>query len=327
MKCSTPCGINEVVTTQGEALCPRTSGAQRLAASTKLSPQPEYENPKPSQVLNALRHQRSCHQGPGPPKTRALFVLNALRHQRSCHFPWSSRRVSYSLRAQRLAASTKLSPAATRTTCVGVAGAQRLAASTKLSHRKSSAEQLDTIVLNALRHQRSCHPDRGGGGGGGAAGCSTPCGINEVVTPRLPSPVLLCPFSAQRLAASTKLSRRGDEPQFTTDSMCSTPCGINEVVTWPPAPRRRVRFHVLNALRHQRSCHHTYRVTWRAIPMCSTPCGINEVVTRRPLDNPISARVLNALRHQRSCHRVETRAIRAGRMCSTPCGINEVVTF
>ena len=158
-KCSTPCGINEVVTilpkvsaatvylcaqrlAASTKLSPLRSGrgfalecrAQRLAASTKLShAQPECENPKPSQVLNALRHQRSCHLVDVPYIViAALLVLNALRHQRSCHNR-SLMPAAFMVGAQRLAASTKLSHYSSSGIGRLATSAQRLAASTKLS--------------------------------------------------------------------------------------------------------------------------------------------------------------------------------------------------
>ena len=227
-------------------------------------------------VLNALRHQRSCHSQGGGAWGCYRSVLNALRHQRSCHVPLAgfildcifgcstpcgiNEVVTRGLvkarmkpsRAQRLAASTKLSREKSSNPLAPQPGAQRLAASTKLSRggrvrllifldvcstpcginevvtREGEWRSQPEIVLNALRHQRSCH----------WRGAQT--------TSRL--------ARAQRLAASTKLSPDSIVPRNPSVIWCSTPCGINEVVT-RFLGRRPASRGVLNALRHQRSCH------------------------------------------------------------------------
>ena len=81
-QCSTPCGINGILTsTVLNALRhqwnPHTaSGAQRLAASMESSRQVQTR-----QVLNALRHQWNPHQW----GATLRHVLNALRHQWNPH--------------------------------------------------------------------------------------------------------------------------------------------------------------------------------------------------------------------------------------------------
>ena len=208
LACSTPCGINEVVTGSGRRSIRFRRSAQRLAASTKLSlSNPGRRRRLPPLVLNALRHQRSCHWFHRPIIQKARWLCSTpcginevvtialacrLSMMIQCSTPCGINEVvtaasaatwsRYSARAQRLAASTKLSPFAKPRFSRRRKRAQRLAASTKLSHQSAKACEAGTIVvLNALRHQRSCHwkaflsvPH--------SARCSTPCGINEVVT-------------------------------------------------------------------------------------------------------------------------------------------------
>ena len=205
-------------------------------------------------MLNALRHQRSCHASVLRSHSRFhRSVLNALRHQRSCHneraFAWS-----------------------------GHLCAQRLAASTKLSLPGSTRPPPASAVLNALRHQRSCHVKVNTDTSMATPMCSTPCGINEVVT--------LQRRNAQHGGHVLNALRH--------QRSCHEQHPANDTG----------RHQVLNALRHQRSCHGKGRNLWRLERwMCSTPCGINEVVTRAVVERSRSLQlVLNALRHQRSCH-------------------------
>ena len=134
--CSTPCGINEVVTVpRGKYRSSSRKGAQRLAASTKLS------------LAGCPCYSTCARRG-----------------------------------AQRLAASTKLSPPMSHFVAQATSCAQRLAASTKLSRAGWLVLSFGlSVVLNALRHQRSCHIYDDSGSTHHTQ-CSTPCGINEVVT-------------------------------------------------------------------------------------------------------------------------------------------------
>ena len=184
-QCSTPCGINEVVTCPSRIGGCRDRRAQRLAASTKLSQRQRAGSVQKRGVLNALRHQRSCHltrAGPAPARLSGcstpcginevvtagqmgrrsvLPVLNALRHQRSCHRPGPPR-ATQGRCAQRLAASTKLSHQIfSSRDSFAPRCAQRLAASTKLSrksirstHRRgSSAQRLAASTKLSLRRR------------------------------------------------------------------------------------------------------------------------------------------------------------------------------
>ena len=156
--CSTPFGIYGIVTIAREVSRGRSVSAQRLSASTELSHR---------------RHNLHLH--------RARVVLNAFRHLRNCHLAARSARCSsvhlcstpfgiygivtksgHSIRpstrcAQRLSASTELSPASCSEECDTLVCAQRLSASTELS-----LEQL--IVCPVL------------------VKCSTPFGIYGIVT-------------------------------------------------------------------------------------------------------------------------------------------------
>ena len=142
---------------------------------------------------------------------------------------------------------------------------------------RGCSRQSPHLVLNAFRHQRTVHPiewtfDEL------TRMCSTPFGINELFTG--------CVHAARRwrVVCSTPF---GINELFTLKSpspcrvggWCSTPFGINELFTW---------------------------LAWHGMAadqMCSTPFGINELFTSRDLaDDSCSIRVLNAFRHQRTVH-------------------------
>ena len=206
--------------------------------------------------------------------------------------------------AQRLAASTKLSlfdeATINRRPC---ACAQRLAASTKLSQEADDESSLIQVLcstpcgINEVVTEWVVDPYTR------QPMCSTPCGINEVVTsisfrsiPRW--------IGAQRLAASTKLSLSAELDPDQTKCPCSTPCGINEVVTTAPRAAHPQNVPVLNALRHQRSCHLKLGWMLKASEKSAQRLAASTKLSHRL---PRAARVpaavvLNALRHQRSCH-------------------------
>ena len=117
VRCSTPCGITEVIT--GPAAAWTDSGrpcAQRLAASRRSSRVGSWNHRSSStpRVLNALRHHGGHHRSryrPSRNRAPASDVLNALRHHgghhahRDCCPTWIRR----SPGAQRLAASRRSS--------------------------------------------------------------------------------------------------------------------------------------------------------------------------------------------------------------------------
>ena len=271
-------------------------------------------------------------------------------------------------RAQRLAASTEEPRSRPPATCPAISGAQRLAASTeepldvglKFDGPITRAQRLaasteeppggpetgaeNTLVLNALRHQRKNHrsslvPSPC------VRTCSTPCGINGRTTSSThsQSPQPCC---AQRLAASTEEPRcRGHHPQQgmyacstpcgingrtttysytagTLVSKCSTPCGINGRTT----ARSGVFLIFLSPC--STPCGINGRTTRGVVPDdclgigCSTPCGINGRTTLRRPDVDEGLAVLNALRHQRKNHLSAKRQRKPIFPCSTPCGIN-----
>ena len=127
-ECSTPCGINGILTANGRGI--PVSGAQRLAASMESSP---------ARVGTTLTHRR---------------VLNALRHQWNPHSV--GRAPKKDLCAQRLAASMESSLQNTDSCCLP-SGAQRLAASMESSQDTAVWRYMAPCVLNALRHQWNPH--------------------------------------------------------------------------------------------------------------------------------------------------------------------------
>ena len=60
-RCSTPFGITEVLTTPDSGVDGRGVGAQRLSASQRFSPAPEFCVQRRPLVLNAFRHHRGSH--------------------------------------------------------------------------------------------------------------------------------------------------------------------------------------------------------------------------------------------------------------------------
>ena len=133
------------------------------------------------------------------------------------------------------------------------------------------------VVLNALRHQWNPHSHallflvaR--------CVCSTPCGINGILTLELYNGPIST-SSAQRLAASMESSHN------------------------PPARDGSGDQPVLNALRHQWNPHKSLDVEDTSTNGCSTPCGINGILThKRALIRFTQVPVLNALRHQWNPH-------------------------
>src|SRR5207253_2864109 len=87
------------------------------------------------------------------------------------------------------------------------------------------------IVLNALRHQWNPHDVICVNNGTGNT-CSTPCGINGILTVR-DRDYTYWNRCAQRLAASMESS---PSPAVFVEErlpdLCSTPCGINGILTW-----------------------------------------------------------------------------------------------
>src|SRR5262249_32373522 len=83
--CSTPCGINGILTFERTVRDHLASGAQRLSASIESSPIAPETPQAVLQVLNALRHQWNPHILPGTVPEMPLKVLNALRHKWNPH--------------------------------------------------------------------------------------------------------------------------------------------------------------------------------------------------------------------------------------------------
>ncbi len=137
---------------------------------------------------------------------------------------------------------------------VGISGAQRLSASQRWAHLAIDHRAGERRVLNAFRHHRGGHP-RPGWGRTGDEVCSTPFGITEVGTRRIPA-VLSIVSCAQRLSASQRWARAD-----------GTSTAIAEIV--------------LNAFRHHRGGHLPANPPLRSQSMCSTPFGITEVGTGR----------------------------------------------
>ena len=155
--------------------------------------------------------------------------------------------------------------------------------------------------------------------------CSTPCGINEMLTQAVELALEGGVTRAQRLAAPMECSPENSHAT-STRKVCSTPCGINGMLTVDGD------------------------IGWCGCSACSTPCGINGMLTSIPrspcgaefraqrlaasmecsqlvwsINHPVRA-VLNALRHQWNAHTF-TDYWRAGTvLCSTPCGINGMLT-
>ena len=154
-------------------------------------------------------------------------------------------------------------------------------------------------MLNALRHQWNHHirrrhdPRRG-------HRCSTPCGINGIITDVAELDFLVDTV----LNALRHQWNHHNGPNFVCGHhiVCSTPCGINGIIT--PARRR-------------------YR---RVQQLCSTPCGINGIITHHADWHGDATSVLNALRHQWNHHMVIAAEGACTHACSTPCGINGIIT-
>ena len=108
--CSTPFGIYGIVTLGNPRLALRiVPCAQRLSASTELSPADRGDRQRWTDVLNAFRHLRNCHNRherranrrrrcstpfgiygivtvlPPLRMSPVIEVLNAFRHLRNCH--------------------------------------------------------------------------------------------------------------------------------------------------------------------------------------------------------------------------------------------------
>ena len=105
-------------------------------------------------VLNAFRHQRKEHTEKSGRTTPVPDVLNAFRHQRKEHWKATWWQCTFTIRAQRLSASTEGT----------------------LFHRDRATT--NPQVLNAFRHQRKEHTSRSTATGRAVGGCSTPFGIN-----------------------------------------------------------------------------------------------------------------------------------------------------
>ena len=138
LRCSTPFGIYGIVTTDLCRIAQLWSSAQRLSASTELSPGSVGFEESLLKVLNAFRHLRNCHGLSGELAKAVSLVLNAFRHLRNCHRHGHNRpamvpvvlnafrhlrnchnrcpgRFRTHRCAQRLSASTELSPPARST--------------------------------------------------------------------------------------------------------------------------------------------------------------------------------------------------------------------
>ena len=226
-------------------------------------------------VLNALRHQWNPHVTVTRRISAGVAVLNALRHQWNPHTCQRSTARTASSSAQRLAASMESSPGcqaashiATQkcSTPCGINGiltelpwtfepcpsAQRLAASMESSPLRLRALIGAGTVLNALRHQWNPHR-RPRAICSCRTRCSTPCGINGILTQTLVAPgstslrvlnalrhqwnphgrravIMHALACAQRLAASME-SSHGPPSSMACCVVCSTPCGINGILT------------------------------------------------------------------------------------------------
>ena len=178
-ECSTPCGINGILTC---GRCP---------------------TPAPAGVLNALRHQWNPHL-------------------------MSSTRVFVTRCTQRLAASMESSLALRVKTRYAHIVLNALRHQWNPHARCPTFPAPSPAVLNALRHQWNPHVSVIGAFVR-ACLCSTPCGINGILTGTVT-------LSVQWIV------------------MCSTPCGINGILTHP-AQHILGGGVVLNALRHQWNPH------------------------------------------------------------------------
>ena len=163
---------------------------------------------KPTDVLNAFRHQRYFHEYKTVNHVRAERVLNAFRHQRYFHSRQIQATSPVVSCAQRLSASKVLSPVSSfRERKGSCSRAQRLSASKVLSRASSGracppacnqcstpfgikgtftgsrgpAQLRGQVVLNAFRHQRYFHMKRAGILTEGFE-CSTPFGIKGTFT-------------------------------------------------------------------------------------------------------------------------------------------------
>ena len=129
--CSTPCGINGILTGGACAKQGINNGCSTpCGINGILTP------------LGAIREP-------------AVVVLNALRHQWNPHV-WQKTEGASRGGAQRLAASMESSPVAPSITSYSQC-AQRLAASMESSRYPPKAEGSALMVLNALRHQWNPH--------------------------------------------------------------------------------------------------------------------------------------------------------------------------
>ena len=153
-------------------------------------------------------------------------------------------------------------------------------------------------MLNALRHQWNHHATLPALPAG-TNKCSTPCGINGIIT----------------LKAGTEAATLG---------LCSTPCGINGIITRGACLINR-RDAVLNALRHQWNHHQASCVSSCAACSAQRLAASMESSPRRPPVHIWLVAVLNALRHQWN-HHVLPRQDEFDSTCSTPCGINGIIT-
>ena len=157
--CSTPCGINGILTQLIVSYEPRRCMcAQRLAASMESSPAGSHATMAASAVLNALRHQWNPHTDMRHRAASTLIVLNALRHQWNPHRArsWYRDAAPSVLNALRHQWNPHIDAAGSTSAC---------------SH-----------VLNALRHQWNPHSYASRTQRHGYRRCSTPCGINGILT-------------------------------------------------------------------------------------------------------------------------------------------------
>ena len=157
--CSTPCGINGILTIAPSSSQLRQSCAQRLSASMESSPAcagftvaggcstPFGINGILTRTAD-LRRRRACRCST---PCGINGILTRCRHDRRC----------CSTCAQRLSASMESSRRIRRMACCASKGAQRLSAS-----------------MESSPSSRACHS--------AVSQCSTPCGINGILTHRQP---------------------------------------------------------------------------------------------------------------------------------------------
>ena len=166
--------------------------AQRLSASQRSAHfRTADDGARSVPVLNAFRHHRGRHSSlrrrdwslrecstpfgiteVGTQNARQfqarLQVLNAFRHHRGRHmiFP------SFGCIGYRCSTPFGITEVGTRAGARGYFGsacAQRLSASQRSAHRQHRLARPVMFVLNAFRHHRGRHRDRGGARGGGSA--------------------------------------------------------------------------------------------------------------------------------------------------------------